>query len=338
MQPLPLVSDRRPNTTKIQPVDWYDHVIVSYSGGKDSLALVLAMLGQRVPREKILLWHQHVDGEPGDKPFMDWPCTADYCRATAAALGVRLMFQWRHGGFRREMLKQNDKIAPVSFDLYNGGIGTAGGKNGKISTRRLFPQVTADLSKRWCSAALKIDVADLAITNDPQFKNAKILFLTGERRQESSARSRYAEMEQHRKHTRTRHVDHWRYIIDWEEQHVWKVIQDYGIVPHPAYRLGWGRVSCMSCIFGLADQWASVRLIAPEYFREIAAYEAEFGKTIKQGKSVIQLADAGTPYPECSNLLLVNQAMGRAPLGPVEVAWDQWTVPPGAYRHCGGPT
>ena len=338
MQSLPLVPDRRPNTTQVRPVDWYDYVIVSFSGGKDSLALLLGMLGQRVPRSKLLLWHQHVDGEPGGEPFMDWPCTADYCRAVAATLGVRLMFQWRHGGFRREMLKEHGTIAPVSFERLDGGVGTAGGKNGKIGTRRMFPQVTADLSKRWCSAALKIDVASIAMTNDPAFKNAKILFLTGERRQESSARSRYAEMEQHRKHTATRTVDHWRYIIDWDERLVWKVIQDYCIVPHPAYRLGWGRVSCMSCIFGLSDQWASVRLIAPEYFRQIAEYEAEFGKTIHREKSVIQLADAGKPYPECANTLLVDQAMGRAPLGPVEVPWNEWTVPPGAYRHCGGPT
>lgn len=338
MTPLPLASDRRPNTTQIRPVDWYDWVLVSFSGGKDSLALVLYLIAQQVPREKIVLMHQHVDGEPGDPPFMDWPCTAAYCWAVAKALRVRLLFQWRHGGFRREMLKENAKIAPVSFELYDGGIGTSGGVRGKISTRRLFPQVTADLSKRWCSPALKIDVCDQAITNDPRFNRSKLLFLTGERRQESSARSKYAEMEQHRKHTDFRHVDHWRMILDWHEKQVWKVIEDYGIVPHPAYYLGWGRVSCLACIFGLADQWASIRMIAPDRFFEIEQYERDFGKTIHQGKTVRQLADAGTPYRECSNSVLVDQAMGRAPLGPIEVAWDQWTLPPGAYRHCGGPT
>ena len=45
------------------------------------------------------------------------------------------------------MLKQNAMIAPVSFEYLDGGIGTAGGLRGKVSTRRLFPQVTADLSK-----------------------------------------------------------------------------------------------------------------------------------------------------------------------------------------------
>jgi hypothetical protein len=116
---------------------------------------------------------------------------------------MRLLFQWRHGGFHREMMKENSRTASVSFEYLEGGIGTAGGLRGKIGTRRLFPQVTADLSKRWCSSALKIDVAATAINNEPRFRGQRILFLSGERRQESAARSRYAEMEQHRTHAKS---------------------------------------------------------------------------------------------------------------------------------------
>ena len=113
-----------------------------------------------MPAERIILMHQCVDGEPGvDQPFFNWPCTEGYCRAFSQGTGMRLLFQWRHGGFHRELLKENAMTAPVSFEYLDGGIGTAGGKRGKVGTRRLFPQVTADLSKRWCSPALKIDVA-----------------------------------------------------------------------------------------------------------------------------------------------------------------------------------
>src|SRR5947209_9614712 len=150
---LPLADkERRSNTTTIRDLDWYDYFLVSFSGGKDSIALALGLLKKGVAKERIILLHQHVDGEPGvDQPFMDWPCTEGYCRAFSQATGMRLLFQWRHGGFHREMLKENAMIAPVSFEYLDGGIGTAGGVRGKVSTRRLFPQVTADLSKRWCS-------------------------------------------------------------------------------------------------------------------------------------------------------------------------------------------
>ncbi len=337
--PLPIAPpERRPNTTAIRPLDWYEHYLVSFSGGKDSVALALGLLRAGIPAHRVTLMHQHVDGHPGvDAPFMDWPCTESYCRAFAAAMGMPILFQWRHGGFRREMLKENAAIAPVSFEMLDGSVGTAGGVRGKISTRRLFPQVTADLSKRWCSPALKIDVAAMAINNEPRFKRARILFLSGERRQESAARSKYAEMEQHRTHTKSRHVDHWRMVIDWSEQQVWDIMRDYRVMPHPAYRLGWGRVSCLACIFGLPDQWASVRAIAPALFEQIAAYEREFGKTIHQGKSVVQLADKGTPYPQCNDAELVALAMGRD--YPEHLATtDSWTLPYGAFKHCGGPS
>jgi 3'-phosphoadenosine 5'-phosphosulfate sulfotransferase (PAPS reductase)/FAD synthetase len=338
MVALPLVDrDRRPNTTTIRDLDWYDHFLVSFSGGKDSIALALGLLKKGVARERIVLMHQHVDGEPSvDQPFMDWPCTEGYCRAFAQATGLRLIFQWRHGGFHREMFKENARTAPVSFERLDGSIGTAGGVRGKIGTRRLFPQVTADLSKRWCSPSLKIDVASIAINNEPCFRGKRLLFLSGERRQESAARSRYAEMESHRTNTKARHVDHWRMVIDWSEQQVWDIMREFGVTPHPAYRLGWGRVSCLACIFGQGDQWASVRLIAPNLFARIAQYERAFGKTIHRGKSVVDLADKGTPYPECSDRKLVALALSRD-YPRDQIKTDAWTLPPGAFKHCGGP-
>jgi 3'-phosphoadenosine 5'-phosphosulfate sulfotransferase (PAPS reductase)/FAD synthetase len=335
---LPTIeNDRRPNTTIIRDLGWYDYFLVSFSGGKDSVALALSLLKNGVAKERIILMHQHVDGEPGgDVPFMDWPCTESFCRAFAQAMGLRLLFQWRHGGFHRELLKSNAVIAPVSFEYLAGGIGTAGGIRGKVSTRQLFPQVTADLSKRWCSPSLKIDVAAMAINNEPAFRGKRLLFLSGERRQESAARSRYAEAEQHRTHTKSRHVDHWRMVIDYTEQQVWDIMREFHVMPHPAYRLGWGRVSCLACIFGQADQWASVLLIAPDLFARIAQYERAFGKTIHKGKSVVDLANKGTAYPACHNRELVALAMDRN--YPTHLALtDNWTLPPGAFKQCGGP-
>jgi hypothetical protein len=144
-------------------------------------------------------------------------------------------------------------------------------------------------------------------------------------------------MEQHRTHCKSRHVDHWRMVIDWSESEVWSIMRKFKIMPHPAYRLGWGRVSCLACIFGQADQWASVRLVAPELFNRIAEYERTFGKTIHKGKSVVDLADKGTPYPQCDDEELVALAMDRNYPPHLALA-DDWTLPPGAFKHCGGPS
>lgn len=330
----------RPDTRDLLPLDEYDRILVSFSGGKDSLALVLDLLERGVSRERIQLWHQCVDGEVGvDQPLVDWPCTESYVRAVGKALGIRTFFQWRCGGFMGEMLKENGCTRPVRFDRQDGGIGQAGGLKSKVSTRRRFPQACGDLRVRWCSAVLKIDVMALALNNEPAFRAGKYLVLTGERREESANRATYAEREPHRCDCGRRRVDAWRSVIDWSEAEVWQIMERHRINPHPAYRLGFPRVSCLTCIFGGPDQWASVRKVAPERFAAIARYEREFGVTIKRGVTIEQLADRGTPYPACDNPDLVALAMSSDyPADQVVVPPGEWRLPAGAYQRGGGPT
>lgn len=339
---LPTVaSDRKPDTRELLSLDDYGLCIVSFSGGKDSLALVLDLLERGVAREKIQLWHQDVDGEYGtDQPFMDWPCTRSYVRAVGAALGIRVLFQYRLGGFLGELTKHEARTRPVAFERQDGTWGQAGGLNGKVGTRRRFPQVSGDLRVRWCSPLLKIDAFALAINNEPAFKRGcKLLVLTGERREESANRAGYAEKEPHRCDRQCRRVDAWRSVIDWDEARVWDIIRRWRVQPHPAYRLGFPRVSCLACIFGGSDQWSSIRRLAPDRFARIAAFERQFSCTIKRGVTVEQLADRGTPYPACEDAALVRLAMSQDyPADAVLVPEGQeWTLPAGAFRRGGGP-
>lgn len=340
---LPTVAPaRKPDTRDLLPLDQYDLIFVSYSGGKDSTANLCDLRDRGVDPKRIVLAHQCVDGEAGvDDPLVDWPCTEEYVRAVGKALGIRVLFQWRMGGFRAEMLKQDERSRPVRFECLDGTIRQAGGIKGKISTRRKFPQPCANLATRWCSAILKIDAFDLFLNNDPDLKRGKFLFLSGERREEGKnggGRALYAEREPHRCDGVKRRVDTWRSVIDWSEEQVWDAMKRHRIKPHPAYLLGFPRVSCLTCIFGGPDQWASVRKVAPERFEAIARYERDFGFTIKQGESVVSLADRGTPYPECDVPGLVAAAMSRYyPAEGILLPPGVWTLPPGAYKRGGGP-
>lgn len=55
----------------------YDHIIVAFSGGKDSWACLLHLLDLGVERKKVELWHHLVDGREGST-LMDWAVTEDY--------------------------------------------------------------------------------------------------------------------------------------------------------------------------------------------------------------------------------------------------------------------
>lgn len=337
----------KPNTTELLPLGNYDHILVSLSGGKDSVACVLHLLELGIQPAQMELWHQHVDGDPSlGEGLMDWPVTSAYVRAMGEALGIPVRFQWRDGGLEREMLRKDTPTGGVCFEDGDGKLVYLPTKQGKKGTRWMFPQTSMDLSVRWCSPYIKIDVFARAINNDPRFKGKKVLVVTGERRQEgktnqegkAQGRAAYAEMEKHRCSSGAKRVDAWRAVIDWPEEKVWDILRRHRVSPHPAYQLGFGRVSCLACIFGDPDQWASVRELAPERFTKVASYEEQFGKTIRKGLTVIQVADKGKEFVKDKDKGLIDLAMGRAPYTARHFFTEgEWTMPAGAFKRCGGP-
>lgn len=314
----------------------YDVYALQHSGGKDSMAALLACLEAGIPRDRIELHHQLVDGR--ESTLMDWECSAAYVQAVAKAFGIPIYESWRVGGLEREILRDGTRTAPVSFEMPDGSIRTVGGERGPLGTRRKFPQLSASLTTRFCSAVAKIDVFARVMTNDPRFKNKRTLVITGERAEESSARAAYLTFEPHRTDLRNgkdqRHVDHWRPVHGWSERRVWEIIEKWKVNPHPAYHLGWGRTSCKSCIFGNKDQWATIRTHMPDSFERIANYEQEFKVTIHRSKSVSELADQGTSYPCSFEMLQI--ATSREYNEPIFV--ENWKLPAGAFKECGGPT
>lgn len=313
----------------------YDHVIVAFSGGKDSLACFLHLIDLGVPLDRIELWHHDIDGREGST-LMDWPITRSYCQEFAGAFNVPIYYSWKQGGFEREMLRENELTAPTCFETPD-GVQTSGGIRGTFSTRRKFPQVAASLSVRWCSAYLKIDVCAKAVNGQPRFNGKRVLVVSGERAEESAARACYKSIEPHRTHGKKRHVDQWRPVHQWKEEQVWEIIERYRVNPHPAYRLGWGRVSCAACIFGSKDQWASLASIYPEMVKRIAEYESEFAVTINRSRTVPEMVAQGSPYPDMS-ADVIRLALSEHFNETIILPPGTWELPKGAYGESCGPT
>lgn len=317
----------------------YDRYVVSFSGGKDSTACLLYLLDNRVPKEKIELWHQEIDGR-GPSLF-DWEVTPDYCRKVGEALGIPVLFQWKEGGFTREMLRDGSLTAPIHFELPDGTTRCVGGEKGKPSTRRRFPQPSPDLRVRWCSAYLKIDVCAAALRHDPRFQDCRTLVLSGERGEESRQRAGYAVLEPDKADLRHgknsfRLIDRFRPIRDWKEQQVWDLLEKYRIRPHPCYFMGFGRCSCKFCVFGNQHQFASAACISRHKADRLIAFEKEFGVTMKRDTDLETLIKKGRPYEAISPQLATLATSFEYDAPVIVPEKERWTIPAGAFTKCQG--
>lgn len=272
---------------QVNPMD-YDYIVVAFSGGKDSLACILHLLEIGVPKSKIELWHHLIDGNNG-KHFMDWKITKSYVKEVAKALELPLYFSWREEGYEGELLRNQSRSHNIRFETPEGEKVYVV-KRGTFSTRHKFPMLSAkDLNKRWCTSICKIECGRLAISHQDRFLNKKLLFITGERAEESNARAGYNVFEIHKMDNRNgkrikRHVDAWRPVHKWTSEEVWNIMKRWKINPHPCYKLGFGRCSCEFCIFSSADQVATLFEIDPEGCQKILNYEKQFNRPIHCNK------------------------------------------------------
>lgn len=166
------------------PLEEYDLIVVLFSGGKDSTACYYKLLELGVPKEKIELWHHDIDGGHPSRR-MDWRCTQNYVKSFAEAEGVALRVSYRINGFFGELYRIGasepvEWIEPDTgeimqckrssnylkcLDLKEKCTESMEEKLKEYGCRMKFPAKSGDLSRRWCSAYLKIMVADSVISN-----------------------------------------------------------------------------------------------------------------------------------------------------------------------------
>lgn len=169
---------------ELLPLEDYDLIVILISGGKDSIACYFKMLELGVPKEKIELWHHDIDGGHPTRR-MDWCCTQNYMQALADAEGVKLRVSYRVNGFFGELYRIGASEPIEWIEPDTGEIKQCKLSNNYIKCQEIkeqvteemeellkqygyrmkFPAKTGDLSRRWCSAYLKICVADSVVRN-----------------------------------------------------------------------------------------------------------------------------------------------------------------------------
>lgn len=169
---------------ELLPLEEYDLIVVLFSGGKDSMACYFKLLEMGVPKEKIELWHHDIDGGHPTRR-MDWRCTQNYCKSFAEAENVPLRVSYRVNGFFGELYRVGASEPVEWIEPETGEVKQCRLSNNYLKCKELkekateemekqlkefgyrmkFPAKSGDLSRRWCSAYLKIAVADSVVSN-----------------------------------------------------------------------------------------------------------------------------------------------------------------------------
>lgn len=387
---------------RLLPLEEYDLIVVLISGGKDSVACYLKLIELGVPKEKIEFWHHDIDGGHPTRR-MDWKCTQNYVKALADAEGVKLRVSYRVNGFFGELYRIGASEPIEWIDPDTGEIKQCKLSSNYLKCRELkeqateemeellkqygyrmkFPAKTGDLSRRWCSAYLKICVADTVVSNldrlgeleelggkrhkfpakggthsgrwcsgnlkaavqdsvtanlEETKHDKKILIVSGERRGESVGRSKYNEMEIHRTNATAkahRIVHQWRCCIDYSEKDVWELLKRHHINPHPCYRIGWNRCSCMMCIFSTPRLFAGVKELFPDDYASLRHDEEVLGFTLDNKKNLDEFI-GDTPSCVCWNDKKAIRSILTGEFGTEDIYTENWNYPVGAFHGADG--
>jgi 3'-phosphoadenosine 5'-phosphosulfate sulfotransferase (PAPS reductase)/FAD synthetase len=387
---------------RLLPLEEYDLIVVLISGGKDSVACYLKLIELGVPKEKIEFWHHDIDGGHPTRR-MDWKCTQNYVKALADAEGVKLRVSYRVNGFFGELYRIGASEPIEWIDPDTGEIRQCKLSSNYLKCRELkeqateemeellkqygyrmkFPAKTGDLSRRWCSAYLKICVADTVVSNldrlgeleelggkrhkfpakggthsgrwcsgnlkaavqdsvtanlEETKHDKKILIVSGERRGESAGRSKYNEMEIHRTNATAkahRVVHQWRCCIDYSEKDVWELLKRHHINPHPCYRIGWNRCSCMMCIFSTPRLFAGVKELFPDAYASLRHDEEVLGFTLDNKKNLDEFI-GDTPSCVCWNDKKAIHSILTGEFGTEDIYTENWNYPVGAFHGADG--
>ncbi|KAA3510116.1 phosphoadenosine phosphosulfate reductase family protein [Agrobacterium rosae] len=211
-------------------------VAVGVSGGKDSQGTALATfayldaIGHAGPR---LLIH-------ADLGSVEWKDSLTVCEKLAEHLKCDLVVVRRKAGGLMERWESRWLSSKTRYET--------------LSTVTLVPCWSTP-SMRFCTSELKTHVITAELSR--RFKGQHIINVTGVRREESANRSRQPISDIDKSGV----ILNWRPIIDLSVEQVFRMIDESGLHPHPAYRLfGMSRVSCRWCIMSsLPDMIAATK-------------------------------------------------------------------------------
>lgn len=235
--------------------------VANHSGGKDSQAMLIALL-ERVRASDILVVHAAL-GE------VEWPGALELAERQADEAGCRFVVARSVKTFV-EMVEHRFKVRP--------------GPNSSCWPSASNRQCTSDLKR----GPIEREVRRYAKAHG----YSTIVSCMGIRAQESPGRAKQLPFRRNERGSIAgRDWYEWLPIHALTTEQVFEVIRAAGQEPHPAYALGNQRLSCVFCIMGSRNDIANGARQRPELFAKLVEIERRTGYTMHQSrKSLVELA------------------------------------------------
>jgi 3'-phosphoadenosine 5'-phosphosulfate sulfotransferase (PAPS reductase)/FAD synthetase len=227
LQMLPLLDD----TPLALPRD-PSLVVVSISGGKDSTAALIAALETFGPGA-VVAHHQII--------LEDWLQTPDYCQMVCDYLGVPLyLSQGVYNGFL--CLKCGHRHLSMFYEeAYCHKCGSYDkqllGVIDSIHDLIRWREKWVDARVRACTGHFKIEVFNTWARNNVSLLGRRPVMVLGERHLESRGRMKLPDLRY--RDLRKGWMLEWRPILHYRRIDAFRASRQWGIEPHPCYKLQW---------------------------------------------------------------------------------------------------
>lgn len=233
----------------------YDLILVSISGGKDSIAAAL-LVREAAARCGVLDRVHLVYSDTG----MEWTDCPEHVRQVAERFALPL------------------HIVRPRVPLLE-----------RIRERfRAVPNGWPSMQCRYCTCFCKTAPIDKLLRK--LAPTGAVLQVTGERREESEHRAKLPAFGRIDRLSpdNQRVVYGWRPVIDFTESDVWAAAKSTGIEPHLCYQAGCSRLSCVGCVLASNRDLSIHYELQPETVENLIRLERNSGFTVKPEKSIME--------------------------------------------------
>lgn len=208
---------------KMPLLSQFDKIYISCSGGKDSQAMAYLISNiaetQKYPKRNICL----IYADTG----LEWKDTYNHVEYIAQCLGVQAV-----------KVKEDFTLLEKVKYKWDNFL--------KDKNQNPFPNV----KQRYCTSDFKRNpIRKFLVKNHSKENKCKLLLCTGERWEESSARSKLSAWSFYIATSTKRKVYNWRPMLAYEKADIWSEIKNSNLEHHEAYKLGCDRLGCVVCIF-----------------------------------------------------------------------------------------